>query len=113
MTIPLLLGALVLASCKQAEEPKVAEEGAGKVILVEAQLPPKPVKPPLPPLFSDIERRTFQFSGTPPTNSMDWRRIGFRRGHSPALRRWDLRSPRIRSALKTDGSVAIRRSTAP
>ncbi|MBB4722537.1 hypothetical protein FHY31_000834 [Xanthomonas euvesicatoria] len=62
MTIPLLLGALVLASCKQAEEPKVAEKKAPvKVILVEAQLPPKPVKPPLPPLFSDIERRTFQF----------------------------------------------------
>ncbi|WP_372158335.1 glucoamylase family protein [Xanthomonas campestris pv. fici] len=61
-TIPLLLGALVLASCKQAEEPKVAEKKAPvKVILVEAQLPPKPVKPPLPPLFSDIERRTFQF----------------------------------------------------
>ncbi|WP_127165435.1 glucoamylase family protein [Xanthomonas euvesicatoria] len=62
LTIPLLLGALVLASCKQAEEPKVAEKKAPvKVILVEAQLPPKPVKPPLPPLFSDLERRTFQF----------------------------------------------------
>ncbi|PPT98476.1 glucoamylase family protein [Xanthomonas arboricola] len=62
LTIPLLLGALVLASCKQAEEPKVAEKKAPvKVILVEAQLPPKPVKPTLPPLFSDIERRTFQF----------------------------------------------------
>ncbi|PPU67620.1 glucoamylase family protein [Xanthomonas pisi] len=62
LTIPLLLGALVLASCKQAEEPKVAEKKAPvKVILIEAQLPPKPVKPPLPPLFSDIERRTFQF----------------------------------------------------
>ncbi|CAD0329526.1 glucoamylase family protein [Xanthomonas hortorum] len=62
LTIPLLLGVLVLASCKQAEEPKVAEKKAPvKVILVEAQLPPKPVKPPLPPLFSDIERRTFQF----------------------------------------------------
>ncbi|MBE0315678.1 hypothetical protein Xkhy_09020 [Xanthomonas axonopodis pv. khayae] len=62
LTIPLLLGALVVASCKQAEEPKVADKKAPvKVILVEAQLPPKPVKPPLPPLFSDIERRTFQF----------------------------------------------------
>ncbi|KGE52167.1 glucoamylase family protein [Xanthomonas axonopodis pv. vasculorum] len=62
LTIPVLLGALVLASCKQAEEPKVAEKKAPvKVILVEAQLPPKPVEPPLPPLFSDIERRTFQF----------------------------------------------------
>lgn len=62
LTIPLLLGALVVVSCKQAEEPKVAEKKAPvKVILVEAQLPPKPVKPPLPPLFSDIERRTFQF----------------------------------------------------
>ncbi|MDS0761325.1 glucoamylase family protein [Xanthomonas citri] len=62
LTIPLLLGALVVASCKQAEEPKVADKKAPvKVILIEAQLPPKPVKPPLPPLFSDIERRTFQF----------------------------------------------------
>ncbi|MCC4598548.1 hypothetical protein JWH11_15460 [Xanthomonas melonis] len=62
LTIPFLLGVLVLASCKQAEEPKVAEKKAPvKVILIEAQLPPKPVKPPLPPLFSDIERRTFQF----------------------------------------------------
>ncbi|WAT13676.1 glucoamylase family protein [Xanthomonas fragariae] len=62
LTIPLLLGALMLASCKQAEEPKLAEKKAPvKVILVEAQLPPKPVKPPLSPLFSDIERRTFQF----------------------------------------------------
>ncbi|SMQ95455.1 glucoamylase family protein [Xanthomonas fragariae] len=62
LTIPLLLGALVLASCKQAEQPKVAEKKAPvNVILMEAQLPPKPVKPPLPPLFSDIERRTFQF----------------------------------------------------
>uniref|UniRef100_UPI00398D6AA4 XCC2207 n=1 Tax=Xanthomonas campestris pv. campestris TaxID=340 RepID=UPI00398D6AA4 len=57
-----MVGALLLASCKQAEEPKVAEKKAPvKVILVEAQIPPKPVKPPLPPLFSDIERRTFQF----------------------------------------------------
>ncbi|MFA0923369.1 glucoamylase family protein [Xanthomonas fragariae] len=62
LTIPLLLGALMLASCKQAEEPKLAAKKAPvKVILVEAQLPPKPVKPPLSPLFSDIERRTFQF----------------------------------------------------
>lgn len=31
------------------------------VILIEAELPPRPLKPELPPLFSDIERRTFQF----------------------------------------------------
>ncbi|WP_237352057.1 glucoamylase family protein, partial [Xanthomonas campestris] len=62
LAVPLMVGALLLASCKQAEEPKVAEKKAPvKVILVEAQIPPKPVKPPLPPLFSDIERRTFQF----------------------------------------------------
>ncbi|RFF51140.1 glucoamylase family protein [Xanthomonas campestris] len=62
LAVPLMVGALLLASCKQAEEPKVAETKAPvKVILVEAQIPPKPVKPPLPPLFSDIERRTFQF----------------------------------------------------
>ncbi|MEB1181551.1 glucoamylase family protein [Xanthomonas campestris pv. campestris] len=62
LAVPLMVGALLLASCKQAEEPKVAEKKAPvKVIMVEAQIPPKPVKPPLPPLFSDIERRTFQF----------------------------------------------------
>lgn len=62
LAVPLMVGALLLASCKQAEEPKVAEKKAPvKVILAEAQIPPKPVKPPLPPLFSDIERRTFQF----------------------------------------------------
>lgn len=62
LAVPLMVGALLLASCKQAEEPKVAEKKAPvKVILVEAQIPPQPVKPPLPPLFSDIERRTFQF----------------------------------------------------
>ncbi|WDJ57694.1 hypothetical protein JH306_09920 [Xanthomonas campestris pv. campestris] len=62
LAVPLMVGALLLASCNQAEEPKVAEKKAPvKVILVEAQIPPKPVKPPLPPLFSDIERRTFQF----------------------------------------------------
>ncbi|MEQ7533043.1 glucoamylase family protein [Xanthomonas campestris] len=62
LAVPLMVGALLLASCKQAEEPKVAEKKAPvKVILVEAQIPPKPVEPPLPPLFSDIERRTFQF----------------------------------------------------
>ncbi|WP_184408128.1 MULTISPECIES: glucoamylase family protein [unclassified Xanthomonas] len=62
LVISLMAGVLALSSCKQAEEPKVAEKKAPvKVILIEAQLPPKPVKPPLPPLFSDIERRTFQF----------------------------------------------------
>ena len=49
---------LVFASCQKNEPAKTVDR---KVILVEAQLPPKPVKPELPPLFTDIERRTFQF----------------------------------------------------
>ncbi len=61
LMIPLLVGALAVASCKKADEPKVQEKKPVEVILVEAVLPPKPLKPELPPLFSDIERRTFQF----------------------------------------------------
>ena len=49
---------LAFASCQKNEPAKTVDR---KVILVEAQLPPKPVKPELPPLFTDIERRTFQF----------------------------------------------------
>jgi hypothetical protein len=53
------LCALLLAGCGKAPEPtpKIAPE----VILIEPGLPPKPIKPELPPLFGDIERRTFQF----------------------------------------------------
>ena len=51
--------ALVLAGCgkEPAPQPKVAPQ----VILIEPGLPPKPLKPALPPLFDDIERRTFQY----------------------------------------------------
>ncbi|MBD7921329.1 hypothetical protein JR064_00895 [Xanthomonas sp. CFBP 8703] len=57
----LLAAAALLASCKKTEEPSVADKKPVKVILIEAELPPKLVKPELPPLFDDIERRTFQF----------------------------------------------------
>ncbi|WP_369933087.1 glucoamylase family protein [Xanthomonas tesorieronis] len=57
----LLAAVALLASCKKTEEPTVADKKPIKVILIEAELPPKLVKPELPPLFDDIERRTFQF----------------------------------------------------
>ncbi|QDI03928.1 MULTISPECIES: glucoamylase family protein [Xanthomonas translucens group] len=57
----LLAAATLLASCEKTEEPSVADKKSVKVILIEAELPPKLVKPELPPLFDDIERRTFQF----------------------------------------------------
>jgi len=57
----LLAAVALLASCKKTEEPAVADKKPIKVILIEAELPPKLVKPELPPLFDDIERRTFQF----------------------------------------------------
>lgn len=57
----LLAAATLLASCKKTEESSVADKKPVKVILIEAELPPKLVKPELPPLFDDIERRTFQF----------------------------------------------------
>lgn len=57
----LLAAATLLASCKKTEEPAVANKKPVKVILIEAELPPKLLKPELPPLFDDIERRTFQF----------------------------------------------------
>ncbi len=54
----LLVVACCLPGCDKRQEQTAQPI---KVILVEAQLPPKPVKPELPPLFTDIERRTFQF----------------------------------------------------
>ncbi len=57
----LLAAVTLLASCKKTEEPSVTDKKPVKVILIEAELPPKLVKPELPPLFDDIERRTFQF----------------------------------------------------
>jgi len=59
----LALGLLLLAACQQ-QAPTGEPKPAPKVNLIEPILPPappKPVKPELPPLFGDIERRTFQF----------------------------------------------------
>lgn len=49
----------LLGGCGKAPEP--APKVLPQVILIEADLPPRPMKPELPPLFDDIERRTFQF----------------------------------------------------
>ena len=52
--------AAAIVGCKpQAEEQPAKPKPP--VILVEADVPPRPMKPELPPLFDDIERRTFQF----------------------------------------------------
>lgn len=59
----LALTLLLLAAC-QPQSPPTETKPAPKVNLIEPTLPPappKPVKPELPPLFGDIERRTFQF----------------------------------------------------
>lgn len=53
----LVLGAL--GGCGRTPEP--TPEFVPQVVLIEAELPPRPLKPELPPLFDDIERRTFQF----------------------------------------------------
>ena len=56
------LALALLASCGKPPEPEpVAPKAPPQVILIEANLPPRPMKPELPPLFDDIERRTFQF----------------------------------------------------
>ncbi|MBN6148990.1 hypothetical protein JR065_01450 [Xanthomonas sp. AmX2] len=60
LVLTIAVGAL-LTSCKKTEEPALSEKKPVQVILIEAELPPKPLKPELPPLFDDIERRTFQF----------------------------------------------------
>lgn len=55
-----VIGGLLLASgCGRQDEP--APKVPPQVILIEPDLPPRPMKPELPPLFDDIERRTFQF----------------------------------------------------
>lgn len=59
----LLAGSLLLAAC-QGQAPTPENKPKPTVTLIEPTLPPappKPVKPELPPLFGDIERRTFQF----------------------------------------------------
>ncbi|MCW0403379.1 hypothetical protein NB689_000538 [Xanthomonas sacchari] len=60
-SLMVMAAGVLLTACKKVEEPKVVEKKPVQVILVEAELPPKPLKPELPQLFSDIERRTFQF----------------------------------------------------
>ena len=56
---------LVLGACQrepaQSAQPQAKPKPKPQVILIEAKLPPRPLKPELPPLFLDIERRTFQF----------------------------------------------------
>lgn len=53
------LATVLLVACQR--QPERDEHRQPEVILIEAQLPPRPLKPELPPLFSDIQRRTFQF----------------------------------------------------
>ncbi len=60
-SLMVMAAGVLLTACKKVEEPKAVEKKPVQVILVEAELPPKPLKPELPQLFSDIERRTFQF----------------------------------------------------
>ncbi|KMM77351.1 hypothetical protein DYQ93_07745 [Xanthomonas sp. LMG 8992] len=61
-SLMVMAAGVLLTACKKTdEEPKAVEKKPVKVILVEAELPPKLSKPELPPLFEDIERRTFQF----------------------------------------------------
>src|SRR5690606_1052782 len=55
---------LLLAGCRQETPPPPAElppPPKPDVILIEPVLPERPPRPELPPLFRDIERRTFQF----------------------------------------------------
>ncbi len=60
-SLMVMAAGVLLTACKKVEEPKAVDKKPVQVILVEAELPPKPLKPELPQLFSDIERRTFQF----------------------------------------------------
>jgi hypothetical protein len=54
---------LGLVACQREESQPAKSQVTAKpqIILIEAHVPPRPLKPELPPLFSDIERRTFQF----------------------------------------------------
>src|SRR5690606_9036192 len=60
-----LAGALFLLAGRSREAPPVDAElpppPKPDVILIEPVLPERPPRPELPPLFRDIERRTFQF----------------------------------------------------
>jgi len=55
----LALMLLVPLGCKRDQQQ--AMQPPPDVIFIEPILPPKPAKPELPPLYRDIERRTFQF----------------------------------------------------
>ncbi len=55
---------LLLAGCRQEApqpDPAIPPPPKPDVILIEPVLPERPPRPELPPLFGDIERRTFQF----------------------------------------------------
>ena len=53
---------LLIAGCQKAPEDKAAPAPAAKpAVPAVAAKPEPPAKPELPPLFRDIERRTFQF----------------------------------------------------
>ncbi|MDR2872604.1 MAG: hypothetical protein LBV45_08850 [Xanthomonadaceae bacterium] len=56
----LVLLALVLTACGK-QEPEPVSRSKPPVILIEPVLPEKPVSLDLPPLFQDIQKRTFQF----------------------------------------------------
>lgn len=58
--VSLALLSVALAGCQQQAPDKPAKPKP-PVILIEADVPPRPMKPELPPLFDDIERRTFQY----------------------------------------------------
>ena len=53
--------ALLIAGCQKAPEEKAAPVATPAATPVVAARPEPPARPELPPLFRDIERRTFQF----------------------------------------------------
>lgn len=62
--ILLLAPMVVLAACDQGDKVDtipIPQRPKPAIIFVEPKVPPRPLKPELPPLFLDIERRTFQF----------------------------------------------------
>ena len=59
-----IIAAALLAGCGREPPPPPAQQPAPPrpdVILIEPVLPERPPRPELPPLFRDIEKRTFQF----------------------------------------------------
>ncbi|WP_372013203.1 glucoamylase family protein [Pseudoxanthomonas sp. 10H] len=59
----LAVAAWVVAACGREPPPPPAQPAPPKpdVVLIEPVLPERPPRPELPPLFRDIEKRTFQF----------------------------------------------------